>query len=244
MGKPCVAGCKDVVISGKKATIAGKSFKQGDFVTIDGTTGEVFLGQLDLSQPKIAGELDTFLGWADEIRKKLAATVRCAWPPSSLRTLLPQIAEAAGVNLGWDSTTLASPTVAIPKGTHRLDSILELILRQTPLGRYRVEPGRGIWLYLEGRSVDFPLRRGTVWERAVVRAYDVMPLLRFQPPQEIVHELQRRVDPGRWDRGFPAASVFPPTGRLIVVHDEESQPRVAAAVRAMRSSPAAGARPR
>jgi pyruvate,orthophosphate dikinase len=70
MGKPCVAGCKDVVISGKKATVGGKSFKQGDYVTIDGTTGEVFLGQLDLSQPKIAGELNTFLGWADEIRSK------------------------------------------------------------------------------------------------------------------------------------------------------------------------------
>ena len=70
MGTPCVAGCKDLVISGKKATVAGKPIKQGDFMTIDGTTGEVFIGQLDLSQPKVAGELHTFLGWADEIRKK------------------------------------------------------------------------------------------------------------------------------------------------------------------------------
>jgi pyruvate,orthophosphate dikinase len=70
MGKPCVAGCKDLVISGTKATIAGKTITQGDFMTIDGTTGEVFIGQLDLSQPKIAGELNVFLGWADEVRKK------------------------------------------------------------------------------------------------------------------------------------------------------------------------------
>jgi pyruvate,orthophosphate dikinase len=68
MGTPCVAGCKDVVISGKKATVAGKTIKQGDFMTIDGTTGEVFIGQLDLSQPKIAGELNTFLSWADTVR--------------------------------------------------------------------------------------------------------------------------------------------------------------------------------
>jgi pyruvate,orthophosphate dikinase len=69
MGTPCVAGCKDVVISGKKMTVAGKTVKEGDYVTIDGTTGEVFIGQMDLSQPKIAGELNTFLGWADAVRK-------------------------------------------------------------------------------------------------------------------------------------------------------------------------------
>ncbi len=68
MGKPCVAGCKDIAISGKKAVVQDKTIKQGDFVTIDGTTGEVYVGQLDLSQPKIAGELNTFLSWADKIR--------------------------------------------------------------------------------------------------------------------------------------------------------------------------------
>jgi pyruvate,orthophosphate dikinase len=70
MGKPCVAGCKGVVISGTKLAVDGKTVKQGDFMTIDGTTGEVFIGQLDVNDPKISGELNTFLGWADEIRKK------------------------------------------------------------------------------------------------------------------------------------------------------------------------------
>ncbi len=68
MGKPCVAGCKDVVISGTKLTVKGQTVKQGESMTIDGTTGEVFIGELPLTNPKIAGELDTFLGWTDEIR--------------------------------------------------------------------------------------------------------------------------------------------------------------------------------
>ncbi|MFW5683578.1 MAG: pyruvate, phosphate dikinase [Spirochaetota bacterium] len=68
MGKPCVAGCKDVVISGKKLTVNGKTVKQGEEMTIDGTTGEVFIGMMPLSQPKISGELNTFLKWADEVR--------------------------------------------------------------------------------------------------------------------------------------------------------------------------------
>ncbi|MFW5814367.1 MAG: putative PEP-binding protein, partial [Spirochaetota bacterium] len=70
MGKPCVAGCKDVVISGKKLTVDGETVKQGDAMTIDGTTGEVFIGEMPLSQPKISGELDTFLSWTDEVRLK------------------------------------------------------------------------------------------------------------------------------------------------------------------------------
>ena len=68
MGTPCVAGCKDVVISGKIMKVAGKSFSEGDWITIDGSTGEVFEGKADTIAPKISNELETFLGWADEIR--------------------------------------------------------------------------------------------------------------------------------------------------------------------------------
>jgi pyruvate,orthophosphate dikinase len=70
MGTPCVAGCKDFVISGKTAKVKGKTYKEGDWLTIDGTTGEVFDGELKLIKTKISGELSTFLSWADEIRMK------------------------------------------------------------------------------------------------------------------------------------------------------------------------------
>ncbi len=69
MGTPCVAGAKDIEISGKVFTAGGRKVKEGEFITIDGTTGEIYSGQLSLISPKIAGELTTFLGWADEIRK-------------------------------------------------------------------------------------------------------------------------------------------------------------------------------
>ena len=70
MGTPCIAGCKEIEISGKTFTVKGKKFKEGDEITIDGTTGEVFAGVVDLIQPKMAGELNTFLAWADEVRNK------------------------------------------------------------------------------------------------------------------------------------------------------------------------------
>jgi len=68
MGTPCVAGCKDVVISGNTAAVDGKKYKEGAWLTIDGSTGEVFEGEVKLVQAKVSGELAQFLSWADEIR--------------------------------------------------------------------------------------------------------------------------------------------------------------------------------
>jgi pyruvate,orthophosphate dikinase len=68
MGTPCVAGCKAAIISGKILTIQGQRYREGDWITIDGTTGEVFPEELKLIAPKISGDFRKFLTWADEIR--------------------------------------------------------------------------------------------------------------------------------------------------------------------------------
>jgi pyruvate,orthophosphate dikinase len=70
MGTPCVAGAKDVEVSGKKVKIGAKSFKEGDWISIDGTSGDIFTGQLPLISPKITKEMETFLGWCDEVRNE------------------------------------------------------------------------------------------------------------------------------------------------------------------------------
>lgn len=70
MGRPCVAGCRELHIAGKTLTIGAANFKEGDYFTIDGNTGEVFVGELPLEEPKVSTELTTLLSWADEYRKK------------------------------------------------------------------------------------------------------------------------------------------------------------------------------
>src|SRR6056297_939569 len=70
MGKPCVAGCKAAVVTPGTLTIEGKKYKEGDWLTIDGTDGEVYGGQIDLVDPKITDDLSKFLAWADDVRKK------------------------------------------------------------------------------------------------------------------------------------------------------------------------------
>jgi pyruvate,orthophosphate dikinase len=70
MGTPCVSGAKGVSVEGKRAIIGTKFFKEGDWLTIDGSSGEVYEGQLPLFNPDISKDEDakTFLGWCDEFR--------------------------------------------------------------------------------------------------------------------------------------------------------------------------------
>ena len=69
MGKPCVAGCSDLTIDLERrvATIGGSSFAEGDVITVDGSSGSVILGAVEV----IAGindDLETILEWADAVR--------------------------------------------------------------------------------------------------------------------------------------------------------------------------------
>ncbi len=69
-GKPCVVGCGDIVINYKtKSMTDGKqTIKQGDWVSINGTTGEVVLGQLPLEPPKMSNDFLKFMEWVDTFR--------------------------------------------------------------------------------------------------------------------------------------------------------------------------------
>jgi len=67
MGTPCVVGAKEVAIHGKTMTIGSKSFNEGDWITIDGSTGQVFEGKLPLIKPdEMSKDMETFLKWCDE----------------------------------------------------------------------------------------------------------------------------------------------------------------------------------
>ena len=71
-GIPCVVGCEalHIDVENKTVTVGNKSFKDGDFLTIDGSTGEVMLGELPLEEPKdLTPETKELLGWADEVKR-------------------------------------------------------------------------------------------------------------------------------------------------------------------------------
>jgi pyruvate,orthophosphate dikinase len=71
MGKPCVAGCEALTIDLDARTIAigGQKLSEGDVLTIDGGTGRVIVGAVDLVSPQINEDFETILGWADDLRR-------------------------------------------------------------------------------------------------------------------------------------------------------------------------------
>ncbi|HIW57120.1 MAG TPA: pyruvate, phosphate dikinase [Firmicutes bacterium] len=70
MGTCCVAGCGDIKVDYDNAcfSVGDTVVKQGDYISIDGSTGNVYLGQIETESAKMAGDFGTFMSWVDEIR--------------------------------------------------------------------------------------------------------------------------------------------------------------------------------
>ncbi len=71
MGKACVAGAEDILVDVKsrRALVGEVLIREGDIITIDGSTGLIYLGRIATIQPTFSEELKTLLGWADEIAR-------------------------------------------------------------------------------------------------------------------------------------------------------------------------------
>ena len=70
MGTCCVSGCSDIVMdeANKKFTLAGKEFHEGDYISIYGSTGNIYDGIIPTVDATIAGEFGRIMGWADKFR--------------------------------------------------------------------------------------------------------------------------------------------------------------------------------
>ena len=70
MGKCCVSGCAEIKVdeAAKTLTIGDKVFNEGDYISLDGSKGDVLNGQVKTVPPTLSGDFGTIMGWADEIR--------------------------------------------------------------------------------------------------------------------------------------------------------------------------------
>ncbi len=71
MGKCCVAGCSGISVDEQnlKMTVQGQTYKEGDFISINGSTGVVYEGEIDTVTPELKGDFETIMKWADQIRR-------------------------------------------------------------------------------------------------------------------------------------------------------------------------------
>lgn len=70
MGKCCVAGAEGVVINEEKGTVTinDNKFNEGEYISLNGTTGNIYSGKLETQEPTVSGEFATIMEWADEFR--------------------------------------------------------------------------------------------------------------------------------------------------------------------------------
>ncbi len=121
MGKPCVAGAEGITVdvARREASVGDNSFREGDVITIDGTTGKVYLGAIPTVEPDFTPELNTLLGWADEAaRLKVLAN---ADTPSDARRALKY--GAVGIGL--------ARTERMFNDVERLPIVIEMIVAET-----------------------------------------------------------------------------------------------------------------
>jgi pyruvate,orthophosphate dikinase len=125
MGKPCVAGAGMLRIDYRNGVInaAGRQLKAGDTITIDGATGQVLLGEVEMLQPTLSGDFGVLMGWADRGRRMKVRT----------NAETPQDAKVAR-EFGAEGIGLCRTEHMFFEG-ERIIAVREMILADTEAGR-------------------------------------------------------------------------------------------------------------
>jgi pyruvate,orthophosphate dikinase len=168
-GKCCIVGCEqlDVDYGAKVAHANGKTFRQGDWITLDGNDGVVYLGQVKLSTPELPEAFATLMGWADSIRKLHVRTN--ADTPHDAQKALEMGAE--GIGLVRTEHMFFKDFEFPEKSIDRQLAIQEMIIADSPIARkkaldkllpYQRRDFIGIFKVMDGfpvtiRLIDPPL---------------------------------------------------------------------------------------
>ncbi len=187
MGKPCVAGAGDVLIDYEKRQFSanGVVVREGDYITIDGSTGRVILGQAPVVEPELTGEFATLMEWADEFR---TMGVRA-------NADIPRDARVAR-GFGAEGIGLCRTEHMFFEGD-RIDAMREMILAETPEARRKA-----LAKLLPLQRSDFAgLFREMDGYPVIIRTLDP-PLHEFLPrEQEEIEELAKKI-------GVPAQKIY------------------------------------
>ncbi|MFC3078410.1 pyruvate, phosphate dikinase [Phenylobacterium terrae] len=125
MGRPCVSGAGELRIDGKSGELyaRGRTFKEGDVISIDGSTGEVLAGVVKMIEPELSGDFATLMGWADKVRRlKVRANAETALDAKTARQF-----GAEGIGLCRTEHMFFDPA--------RIAAVREMILADDEAGR-------------------------------------------------------------------------------------------------------------
>ena len=152
MGSCCVSGCGDIKMDedNKKFELGGKVFHEGDYISIDGTTGNIYDGIIPTVDAKIAGEFGRIMGWADQFRRLRVRTN--ADTPKDAAKAVELGAEGIGLtrteHMFFDSDRIAAFREMICS-----DTVEERVAALAKLEPMQQSDFEGIYEAMEGRPV-------------------------------------------------------------------------------------------
>jgi pyruvate,orthophosphate dikinase len=156
-GKCCIVGCEglDIDYDTKRMSVNGQLIKQGDYLTLDGSAGEVYRGQFELVRPEPPREFDTLMRWADR-RRRLNVRTNADTPEDSRKA----------VEMGAEGIGLCRTEHMFFKTAERQLAIQEMILAKTREQRvaaldkllpFQREDFIGLFEAMDGRPVTIRL---------------------------------------------------------------------------------------
>jgi len=89
MGTCCISGCEDIRfgVDGKSFTLGGETIKEGDYISLNGSTGIVYKGQVATIDAEVTGDFGTFMGWVAEVEGKVGVRANADSPKDALKAL-------------------------------------------------------------------------------------------------------------------------------------------------------------
>lgn len=212
MGTACVAGCQELIVDeeGKKFTLGGKTYKEGDPISIDGSTGFIYGESIKTVPASISGDFGTIMAWADKYR---ALQVRAnADTPQDAKTAFNFGAEGIGLcrteHMFFDADRIPAVREMIVSKTveERKRALKKLLPMQKKdfIGLYKAMQGKPVTI----RFLDPPLHEFLPHEDEEIKALAKEMGLSFGELKATVEGL-REVNPMMGHRGLRLAITYP-----------------------------------
>ena len=217
MGTCCVAGCSALKFAddGKSFTLGGKTYKEGDVISFDGSTGKIYDGAINTEPAKIVGEFATIMEWADKYRKL------------SIRTNADNPRDASvAFSFGAEGVGLCR-TEHMFFEADRIPAVREMIVSSTTAEREKAlkkllpmqkKDFKGIFKAMKGRPVtirflDPPLHEFLPHEDDEIKALAKEMKLSFESLKATVESLHE-FNPMMGHRGLRLAVTYPEIARM------------------------------
>ncbi|MBC1630303.1 pyruvate, phosphate dikinase [Listeria welshimeri] len=233
MGKCCIAGCSELTINEKEKTITlktGEKLYEGDYLSLDGRSGNIYLGEIALTEASIGGHFDELMGWADAA-KKLMIRVN-ADTPTDLKKALLFGAEGIGLcrteHMFFDEKRIPYVRqMILAESLKERESVLT-ILKEMQKADFSE-----LFRIAEGRSVNIRLLDPPLHEFLPKTDHEIEQLA--QDMNRTVPQIRKRIEalaeanPMLGHRGCRLAITFPEIYRMqaeaimesaVIVHDE------------------------